>query len=275
MNQILKTINPHERDDNITFISETHKYIINNDVGYKSVTTWVHSNFDPFDSDVVIDKMMSGANWAKSQYFGQSKDEIKLKWAETGKESSNLGVDLHYHIELFMNQDTGKTRPTHFDLLETYYKGKSEVFDLFEANCPIEWGFFIDFVNKTPDFLPYRSEWMVYHENIKICGTIDMVYENDDGTLNIYDWKRCKSINKNSFGKRSSNPAMQNIPDCNYFHYLLQLSLYKFILEAKYGKTVRSCHLVKLHPNNRSKTYEIMSLPKLGLNLSNLFVFTP
>lgn len=275
MNQILKLTNHHERDNNIIFISDTHKYIINNDVGYKSVTTWVHSNFDPFDSDVVIDKMMSGPNWSKSQYFGQSKDEIKLKWAETGKESSNLGVDLHYHIELFMNQDTGKSRPTHFNLLETYYKEKSNVFDIFEANCPIEWGFFIDFVNKTPDFLPYRSEWMVYHENIKICGTIDMVYENDDGTLNIYDWKRCKAINKNCFGKRSNNPLMQNIPDCNYFHYLLQLSLYKFILETKYGKTIRSCYLVKLHPNNRSKTYEIMSLPKLGLNLSNLFEFTP
>ena len=36
-----------------------------------------------------------------------------------------------------------------------------------------------------------------------IAGTIDMVYKNTDGTLSIYDWKRCKAIKKtNNFGER-------------------------------------------------------------------------
>ena len=272
MNNLLKDRNEHNRDKDIVFDSETHKYIINNDGKYTSVTTWVHSNFEAFNSDEVIDKMMKGSNWSKSKYFGKTKEEIAQEWFENGKESSNLGVDLHYHIELFMNQETGKDKPTHNDLLEAYYKHPL-VFDAFVENCPIEWGYFIDFVKYYPNFVPYRSEWMVYHDNIKICGTIDMVYENDDGTLNIYDWKRCKSITKYSYGKNSINPKMSNIPDCNYFHYLLQLNLYKFILETKYGKTVRACYLVKLHPNNRTKTFELLGLPKLGLNLNNLFTF--
>ena len=275
MNTILQEMNKHERDKNITFNSTNHRYLINNEEGYTSVTTWVHNNFEPFNSDEVIDKMMNGSNWSKSKYFGKTKDEIAQEWINNGKESSNFGVDLHYHIELFMNQETGKDKPTNFDLLNTYYNTKSNVFDAFQANCPIEWGFFIDFIRNNPDFVPYRSEWMVYHENIKICGTIDMVFENEDGSLNIYDWKRCKSINKYSYGKNSINPKMSNIPDCNYFHYLLQLNLYKFILETKYSKVVRACYLVKLHPNNRSKTYELLSLPKLGLNLNNLFTFEP
>lgn len=275
MNTTLQEKNKHERDKNITFNLTNHRYLINNEEGYTSTTTWVHNNFEPFNSDEVIDKMMKSSNWSKSKYFGKSKDEIAQEWVNNGKESSNYGVDLHYHIELFMNQETGKDKPTNFDLLETYYNTKSNIFDAFQANCPIEWGFFIDFIRNNPDLVPYRSEWMVYHENIKICGTIDMVYENDDGSLTIYDWKRCKSINKYSYGKNSINPKMSNIPDCNYYHYLLQLNIYKFILETKYGKQVKSCYLVKLHPNNKSKTYELLSLPKLGLNLNNLFTFEP
>jgi len=275
MTTTLKDKNVHERDNNITFNSANHRYLINNTEGYTSVTTWVHSNFEPFNSDEVIDKMMNGSNWSKSKYFGKSKDEITQEWVNNGKESSNLGVALHHHIELFMNQETGKDKPTHQDLLY-YYENISNIeFEDYTSNNTIEWGFFIDFVKNNPDLVPYRSEWMVYHENIKICGTIDMVYENDDGSLTIYDWKRCKSINKNSYGKKSIIPKMYNIPDCNYFHYLLQLNLYKFILETKYKKTVKACYLVKLHPNNKSKTYELISLPKLGLNLNNLFTFDP
>ena len=49
---------------------------------------------------------------------------------------------------------------------------------------------------------PYRTEWMVYHEELRLAGFIDMVFENKDGTLQIYDWKRCRDIKKNdAFGK--------------------------------------------------------------------------
>jgi hypothetical protein len=265
---MLSEVNSHERDKNIVFIPSSHRYIINNEEGYTSATTWVHSNFEPFDNDSVIDKMMKGSGWVKSQYFGMSKDDIKKKWAENGKESSGLGTDLHYHIEKFMNLPTGKTRPTHKDLLEAYEK---EPFNEFEQKQSIEWGYFIDFVKNHPDFLPYRSEWMVYQEDIKICGTIDMVYENPDGSLNIFDWKRCKTIQKHSYGKTSFHPKMSKIPDSNYYHYLLQLSLYKYILETKYNKRVDTCALLKLHPNNKTKSYEFHYLPKLGLNIPDLF----
>ena len=275
MNTVLKDKNFHERDDKITFNSSNHRYLINNEEGYTSVTTWVHSNFEPFNSEEVIDKMMKGSNWTKSKYFGKTKDEITQEWSLNGKESSSLGVDLHFYIEMFMNQETKKDRPTHKDLLDHYHNCSYEIFEPFRTHNELEWEYFLAFVANNPDFVPYRSEWMVFHENIKICGTIDMVYENDDGSLTIYDWKRCKSINKYSYGKNSINPKMSNIPDCNYFHYLLQLNLYKFILETKYDKVVKACYLVKLHPNNRSKTFELLSLPKLGLNLNNLFIFEP
>ena len=35
---------------------------------------------------------------------------------------------------------------------------------------------------------------MIFHEELMLSGSIDMIYENPDGTLQIYDWKRCKEI---------------------------------------------------------------------------------
>ena len=37
---------------------------------------------------------------------------------------------------------------------------------------------------------------MVYHEELRLAGLIDMIYENTDGSLLIYDWKRSKGIEK-------------------------------------------------------------------------------
>lgn len=262
---MLAKINKHKRDNNIVFIEESHKYIINNEDGYTSATTWVHRNFEPFDNDTVIDKMMSSPYWPKSPNFGLSRDEIKQKWTDNGKESSALGCKLHHQIELFMNQDTGKVKPTHMDLLDAY------LLNPFAEIQSIEWDYFIDFVKHHPHFIPYRSEWMVYQEDKKICGTVDMVYENPDGSLNIYDWKRCKNIQTYSFGKNSTHSKMSKIPDCNYYHYLLQLNIYKYIIETKYDKKVDKCALIKLHPNNKKNTYEIYILPKLGLKFDDLF----
>jgi nucleoside-diphosphate-sugar epimerase len=41
-----------------------------------------------------------------------------------------------------------------------------------------------------------KFEWMIFDEDLKLAGSIDMVYENPDGTLSIYDWKRSKDISK-------------------------------------------------------------------------------
>ena len=43
---------------------------------------------------------------------------------------------------------------------------------------------------------PYRTEWMIWDKDHKLAGSIDMIFENEDGTLSIYDWKRSKEIKK-------------------------------------------------------------------------------
>ena len=113
---------------------------------------------------------------------------------------------------------------------------------------------------------------MVYDEELKFAGSIDMVFENPDGTLQIYDWKRCKEITKiNNWNKYSITDVIDHLPDTNYWHYSLQLNTYKAILEKNYGKRVTDLYLVCLHPNNKNKSYQRIKVADLQEEVQNLF----
>ena len=99
-----------------------------------------------------------------------------------------------------------------------------------------------------------------------------MVFENEDGTLQIYDWKRCKEISKtNSWNKFAITECIDYLPDCNYWHYCLQLNIYKYILEKKYNKKVTDLYLVCLHPDNKNKNFERIKVAPLDDELIKLF----
>lgn len=272
--------NGHERDEMIEFIEEGHKYIIkNDDCEYKSVTTIIHENFTGFDADKIISTMMTGKNWKKgNKYWGMSECDIKESWKKNGDEQSKLGTNLHYEIECFMNIEmkeggdlsgaegdsingsTGSNTVsyTHQDLLSIYeYEIKNNIITSDDKGD--EWNYFLKYLKDTYWYKPYRTEWKIYHEELKIAGSIDMVYENSDGTLSIYDWKRAKEIQKyNIYKKYSVGECLKNVPDTNFYHYSLQLNLYKYILETKYNKKIKDLYLVRLHPNNKNKTYDLI-----------------
>jgi len=113
---------------------------------------------------------------------------------------------------------------------------------------------------------------MIFDEDLKIAGSIDMVYENPDGTLAIYDWKRSKEISKtNNWKQFATNPLISHLHDTNFWHYALQLNTYKAIIEAKYEKTVTKLCLVRLHPDTIEKTYELLDVPILEKEIAALF----
>ena len=241
-NALLEVQNAHERDNDIKFVEEGHVYYIKKEKGFKSVTTLVHDAFEKFNSDKIIDNMMKGANWEKSKYYGMTKEEIKALWKSNGAEAAKMGTAMHA-------------------MFEYYYNGiKPEVIESYKGTP--EYEYFMNFINDHPDLTPYRTEWNVYHEDYKLAGSIDMIFINDDGTLSIYDWKRCKNIDRFSdFGKKCKVKGLKHIGDTNYWHYALQLNIYKYILETKYGFQVRDLHLVVIHPENSFKNYEKIQMP--------------
>lgn len=269
---ILSTCNAHPRDANIQFFEEGHKYTIltDPDSKYTSVTTWNHSHFPKFDADKVIENMMKGKNWNPSnKYWGQTPEQIKQLWTKNGESVSGAGTDMHFEIECFMNNSDIPLNYTQQHLLEHYIEQEVNINPI--KDTP-EWKYFLEFVQHNMDLKPYRTEWLIYDEDVKLAGSIDMVYENPDGSLMIYDWKRSKEIKKtNSWNQSAITECIEHLPDTNFWHYSLQLNTYKTILERKYGKRVTSLFLVKLHPNNVKKSYELIRVPLLEDELTQLF----
>lgn len=267
---VLQSRFSHPRDTQIKFYNKGHRYEILSDPmsKYTSVTTWNHKHFPKFDADAVIQNIFNGKNWGPGhKYWGMTSQEIKNSWKSNGDAVSSAGTDLHERIENFMNDKRFQFHYTQKELYEIYNSDNSGKIDE-----QVEWEYFINFVRDHPDLKPYRTEWMIYDEDLKIAGSIDMVYENPDGTLSIYDWKRSKDITKvNSWNKFAINPLICHIPDSNFWHYALQLNTYKGILERKYGKTVSKLCLVRLHPENNQKTYELLEVPILTKEIMDLF----
>ena len=100
-----------------------------------------------------------------------------------------------------------------------------------------------------------------------------MVFKNNDGGYDIYDWKRCKDVKKRGFNN-FKNEALVHLPDCNYWHYTMQLNLYKFIIESKYGLRINNLYLVVFHPNNGSGVFKKEKCPEIQDTLKELFVNT-
>jgi ATP-dependent exoDNAse (exonuclease V) beta subunit len=270
-NLVLSTFHPHERDQHITFQEIGHVYTISTDMRskYTSVTTWVHSHFPKFDADAIINKMMKGSSWKEGhKYWGLTPDQIKDGWDKNRDNAAGAGTSIHYEIECFMNHSELPKNYTHKELYDNYM---SKNINKNKNNAP-EWEYFLNFIKDFPHLKPYRTEWMIYHEEVKLSGSIDMVYENADGTLSIYDWKRTANITKvNPWSKYAIPICICQFPDSNFWHYSLQLNTYKTILEKKYGKKVTKMCLVKLHPTNDVQTYELFDVPILEKEMDELF----
>jgi hypothetical protein len=264
----------HIRDALIEFDAGPHKYTCAGEGGYMSVTTWNHSHFPHFDADAIIKKMRLDKPTCK--YYGQTPEQIKAGWDQNRDEAAAAGTAMHAAIEQYFLGVGG--HPPGPPVLGKVEAAGNELSNA-SAHCVRpsasggSWGVppqFLLFIADHPDLRCYRTEWMIFDEDVKIAGSIDFVSENADGTLTIYDWKRCKEIKKtNSFGDSALTECIAHLPDTNYWHYALQLNTYKTILERKYEKKVKAMFLVGLHPALPS--YQLLKVPELRQEMEDLF----
>ena len=232
------TRNAHQRDQLLNFNAEEHIYTHNSTI-LKSVTTLVEECFEKFDTDYWAPRIAAKR--------GISETELRKQWEDKADEARTLGTLMH-------------------DKIEKYYLGENptsdETYHLFEE------------FTKEYKLNPYRTEWAIFDEDLQIAGTLDFLeYSNNEFT--IYDWKRSdkiigdgEPIKTNRYNK-TAFPPISNIPDTTYWHYALQVSIYRYILKRKYGINVAKGRLAVFHPSNSK--YYVVDVPYLEEEVKLLF----
>lgn len=250
--------NRHPKDRDIVFDEEPHLYYIKGKSGYVSATTFIHHYFHEFDSEYMAKRMVSrddfttNKRYVKYQQYNINEDSTKpsqkvlveriiQSWTDNANTQSALGTDMHRNIELYYNNMD--------------YIGGTVEFRYFEE--------FDKEIREERKWHPFRTEMIVWDEEVKLCGSIDMLYVEDQYLedieewkrgekklhVRIIDWKRSKQITMNGFGKYGKG-LCSDMVDCNYFHYKLQLNLYKRILEKNYDVIIDSIAILVCHPNS-------------------------
>jgi len=247
--------NAHPRDAHISFDEPTHVYTIHgSSKGIISVTKFLGLFHAKFDADKVIRNMKASPKWPDSAYFGMTDAAIKKQWNENGSQASGAGTNLHLAIEQFLDGQertvsTGSSTPSG----QTNHPSIGRMITDTSVLDTKEWSFFQDFWAKhEPDLEPYRLEWPVYSEAHRLAGGIDAVFRRpSDGSFFIYDWKRCKKLETENRFETCLDP-ISHLPNTNYWHYTLQLNVYRWILEHYYDMPIKDMFLIVLHPNNET-----------------------
>ncbi len=199
------------RSDEIFLVKETHKYVLRNDpsIVFNSATELVGMHFSPFDADAIANDLANN----NPNYIGMTADDLMASW----NAAAQHGTEVHEDIELYLNQ--GKT-PVHtksmhgIEWLEKY-RMKSQI-----------------------EIMP---EVIIFSKELKIAGTVDII-SKDVATdkYEIIDWKTGKLEWVSYRGKMGVHPITNDLMDCKFEKYSLQLSFYRYLLEEYYGLEIQN-----------------------------------
>jgi hypothetical protein len=296
----------HPRDSLIAFAEtipnsdEHHKYFIRGNKEYCSVSEFYKQFFQEFDKKEVALKMLQRDDFYLNEKYSdywplvrlipdredlidktlsESVEIITKYWDDNGDVQSNLGTIMHRKIELYLN---GVSRLNH----------TLPVIDD-ERECePVkhtkEFSHFLQLYSdlQSKKLKVFRTEMMMFDDESKLCGCADVIFvdKKQDITswptknlkVHLGDWKRSKKIEKCGYGKVGKFVCAA-LPDSNYYHYSLQLNLYKYILEKHYNLIVESMTMYVFHPDNDTylefpvQDYQSLISKMIQLRIDNHF----
>lgn len=233
---------------NVAFYEKSHKYVdLNTNEPYISVTTLIHSFTQEFDKDFwsaykALEKLIPKEYWKmekksllstkkinpdifslydiSKEEFNKLQQDILDEWQKKNKESCERGTLIHAQLE-----NNYYKNPKNISLKKYGIGGKFECkkgYVPLDMNCGVY-----------PEYLIYRKS----NDGIlKIAGQIDLLVKNGND-IYIIDYKTNNSIDmKSGFDTKTKKNAtmkypLNNLQDCNYYHYTLQLSTYAWMVQ--------------------------------------------
>lgn len=114
---------------------------------------------------------------------------------------------------------------------------------------------------QTGKLIPVETEMIVYNDSV--ASQIDFIAKNQKGEHFIFDPKTNQKIEKNSYGKYML-PPFNFIPDASFYHYSIQVAIYK-ILCTQYD--IKQCFLIHITDTGYEIIKpEIIDIPKHVIN---------
>ena len=202
----------HILDNNIVLNEELHEYrlIDRPEASFTSVTTYVEHFFEGFDALKIATKLVNN----HPKYSDHTVESLMAEWNAT----ADYGTRVHHEIEKWIKEriEPEDKKAIHGRDWLAQYELRSDM-----------------------DVL---SEVIVYSTELSIAGTVDILAkDNATGEYDIIDWKTSKKIETASYRKKmGTHPSTRHVMDCNFYHYSLQLSLYRYILEQYYGLKIHN-----------------------------------
>ena len=264
-----------KRNGNVNYNDEFHQYW--NDEGQKfiSVTTLIGRFEQPFDQDfwskykalerligsqkfAAMEKprLLKSKKWDNSVLelydidevtFNSTQQDILDEWAKTNRESCERGTKIHAAME------------------KKFYSGAS-------SYSLKSYGLGGKFVCKQ-NYTPLDLESAVYPEylisrvsedgHIRLAGQIDLLVK-DGNDIYIIDYKTNKELKmKSGYDPAAKKYAMMNFPlnnlmDCNFMHYTLQLSTYAWMIKKNNPQfNIKKLILVYFDHDGNVSTHEV------------------
>lgn len=237
-----------KQNGDVAFENESHTYWnVNDNERYISVTTLIHSYTQEFDKDFwsaykALEKLIPKDSWAIEKKsllsnqkfnkeildvydiseldFNKTQQGILDTWEEENRKSCERGTKIHEAIE-----NSFYKHPKDISLQKFGLGGKFECKKDHSA-LDLEFGVY--------------PEYLIHKESkdgiLRIAGQVDLIVKQGN-EITIIDHKTNKKIDKksgfNSATKSNSKMKfpLNNLMDCNFYHYTLQLSTYAWMLQ--------------------------------------------
>jgi len=185
---------------------------------------------------------------------GITREEVLAEWDATRDFACEKGTLIHKFMEDHIN---GLPEPDN-----KFVKGLIKSYD--------------DFVEEKIKPTKTNAEVLVHdelNEYIGIAGLVDIIWEFDDDTFMIGDYKTNKQFKFYDPYRAKLKPPVEHLQNCEYDIYSLQLSLYALLNEKETGKKWKGSYILFLS-GNEWKPIEVKDLRKEMKDVVNRYYET-
>jgi len=260
-----------KQNGNVAFENESHTYWnVEDNKQYISVTTLIHRYTQEFDKNFwsaykALEKLLSKESWVIEKKsllntkkfnkeilniyniseleFNKAQQGILDAWDEENRKSCERGTKIHSDIE-----NSFYVHPKDISLQKFGLGGKFECKKDY-SELDLEHGVYPEYL------ISVESKDKV----LRLAGQIDLIIKQGNNII-LVDHKSNKKIDlKSGFDTITKSSAkmkypLNNLMDCNYYHYSLQLSTYAWMLQKLHPEFVIKDLILNHYDHNGKNT---------------------